>query len=63
MIKVNGENLNKANMTVKELLLSEGYSLARIAVELNGEILLKAEYDRLLCDGDCLEVVNFVGGG
>ena len=34
------------------------------AVELNEEILPKAEYaETVLKDGDVLEIVNFVGGG
>ena len=38
--------------------------MKRIAVELNGEILPKNEYaDRMLEDGDRMEVVTFVGGG
>ena len=45
-------------------LESAGYQMKRIAVELNGEILPKNEYaDRMLEDGDCMEVVTFVGGG
>ena len=35
-----------------------------IAVELNEEIVAKADYDKTtLKDGDVLEVVSFVGGG
>ena len=36
----------------------------RIAVELNEEILPKANYAAtVLKDGDVVEIVNFVGGG
>ena len=36
----------------------------RIAVERNGDIVPKAQYDEtMLCDGDVVEVVSFVGGG
>ena len=36
----------------------------RIAVELNGEVVPKAEHDGVvLRDGDRLEIINFVGGG
>jgi thiamine biosynthesis protein ThiS len=36
----------------------------RIAVELNREIVLKADYEKIsLREGDELELINFVGGG
>lgn len=50
--------------TVEQMLLAEGFTLQRIAVERNGEILPKAEYASVVtADGDIFEVVNFVGGG
>jgi thiamine biosynthesis protein ThiS len=37
---------------------------ARIAVELNREVVPKAEYEKItLREGDELELINFVGGG
>ena len=45
-------------------LEQEGYQMGRIAVECNGEIVPKAVYgEKILKDGDVLEVVSFVGGG
>jgi len=36
----------------------------RIAAELNREIVPKADYAKVtLCEGDELELINFVGGG
>ena len=36
----------------------------RVAVEINREVLPKAEYDHtMLNEGDVVEVINFVGGG
>lgn len=36
----------------------------RIAVELNREVVPKADYDKtILKAGDQLEIINFVGGG
>ena len=36
----------------------------RIAVELNREVVPKADYDNtILKSGDQLEIINFVGGG
>ena len=36
----------------------------RIAVEVNREVVPKAEYDKIvLKNGDVVEIINFVGGG
>lgn len=65
MIKLNGKEVNNADgLPLEKLLIGEGYSLQRIAVELNGEIIPKAQYGQTnIKDGDSLEVVSFVGGG
>ncbi len=64
MVKINGEEKKVLGKTVAEYLLSNGYDIKRVAVELNGEILPKAQYEcTSLKDGDSVEVVSFVGGG
>ncbi len=64
MVRINGENLDAAGKSVAEYLDFSGYDLARVAVELNGEIIPKAQYtDIVLKDGDSVEIVSFVGGG
>ena len=64
MVKINGEEKNAVAKTVSEYLSESGYDLKRVAVELNGDILPKAQYESvLLQDGDCMEIVSFVGGG
>ncbi len=64
MVKVNGEVMNIAGKTVSEYLASTSYDSKRIAVERNGEIVFKSQYDStVLKDGDVLEIVSFVGGG
>lgn len=64
MVKVNGVELNIAGKTVSEYLVSTNYDPKRIAVERNGDIVFKSRYgEMVLEDGDCLEVVSFVGGG
>lgn len=64
MVKINGEELAIAGRTVAEYLAESGYDTKRVAVELNGDILPKAQYDStVLQDGDSVEVVSFVGGG
>ena len=53
-----------SDINVKKYLIDSGYDLMRVAVELNGEILPKSEYENTnLNDGDSVEVVSFVGGG
>lgn len=65
MIKINGKETEvPAGITVEQMLLENGFSLQRIAVERNDEILPKADYGaETVQDGDVFEVVNFVGGG
>lgn len=64
MVKVNGEIKDIAGKTLSEYLLTTSYDLKRIAVERNGEIVFKSQYDRtVLADDDCIEIVSFVGGG
>ena len=64
MVKVNGEPKDIAGKTIAEYLATTNYDMKRIATELNGNIVPKAQYDEtVLQDGDSLEVVSFVGGG
>ena len=64
MVKINGEELNIAGRTVAEFLSESGYDIKRVAVELNGDILPKVQYDNaVLKNGDSVEIVSFVGGG
>lgn len=64
MVKINAEEKNIAGMTVTEYLATTNYNPKRIAVERNGNIVPKSQYDNtVLQDGDSVEVVSFVGGG
>ena len=64
MVKVNGTELDIAGKTVSEYLTTTNYDPKRIAVERNGDIVFKSQYDvTILKDGDRLEIVGFVGGG
>lgn len=63
MIILNGESCEKAD-TLLALLNEKNYRIDRIAVEINGVIIKKADYEKTtLNDGDKIEVVSFVGGG
>ena len=64
MVRINGENLDVVGKSVADYLNSAGYDLMRVAVELNGDIVPKAQYaDTVFKYGDNVEVVSFVGGG
>ena len=64
MVKINGTELDIAGKTVSEYLATTDYDPKRIAVERNGDIVFKSQYDvTILKDGDRLEIVSFVGGG
>lgn len=65
MIKINGEYIeNLKDKTVAAYLMESGYDINRVAVERNGDILPKIQYDStILQDGDSVEIVSFVGGG
>ena len=65
MIKINGKEAEVIlGATVEQMLLEQGFSLQRVAVERNGEILPKSIYAKEeVRDGDVFEVVSFVGGG
>lgn len=63
-IQINGEYREVLSKTVVDLLESLGIDPKRVAVELNMEILPKAEYsEKAIADGDKIEIVHFVGGG
>ncbi len=65
MVKVNGEVVQDADgMSVSEFLSTHGYPDKMIAVECNGTIISRKDWDEVtLKDGDAVEVVRFVGGG
>jgi len=63
-IQINGELREVSRTTVLGLLESLGIDPKRVAVELNTEILPKAEYaEKTIADDDRIEIVHFVGGG
>jgi thiamine biosynthesis protein ThiS len=64
-LRINGqERVLPEGSTVAVLLEQLGMAKDRVAIEHNGAIVPKADYDRaLLADGDTLEIVQFVGGG
>ncbi len=65
-IIINGdkyENLPKG-MSLANLLVHLNVPEGKIAVERNLEIVSKSAYaTTLLCEGDELEIIHFIGGG
>ncbi len=64
MVRINGTPTDASGRTIREYLSRTAYDPARIAIEKNGEIVPKSQYDTaVLEDGDSIEIVSFVGGG
>lgn len=54
----------RSGTTVADLLHDLDIKAERVAVELNLEVLDRVTFDqRLLKDGDRLEIIGFIGGG
>lgn len=62
---VNGQVYHTDCSVKLTVLLDElGYDQTKIAVELNGMIISRANYAKTnIQQDDCLEIVSFVGGG
>jgi len=64
-LKINGtESETQDGITISGLLETLQIESARVAVEVNLQIVKKCNFDdHALKDGDAVEIVNFVGGG
>ena len=64
-IQVNGQGREiAAGSTVANLLGELGITQPHVAVEVNLEVVPRAEHrDTILSDGDRVEIVTLVGGG
>ena len=64
-MKINGTEVVLAvGISLLTYLRQQDYQLSRIAVEYNGEILKREQYESVILQPeDCLEIVSFVGGG
>ena len=65
MVTVNGkQELLKESVSVRRFLEQGNYRTDRVAVEKNGTIVPKKNYEEtMINDGDKIEIVSFVGGG
>jgi thiamine biosynthesis protein ThiS len=64
-IRLNGgEHEASQGDTLRSLLETMSLPTGRVAVELNGRVVARAEFEHIeIREGDVLEVVHFVGGG
>jgi thiamine biosynthesis protein ThiS len=64
-VELNGKTTELTDIkTVGDLIRSKDLKPQMVAVELNGEIVPREQFDEQpLSDGDRLEIVHFVGGG
>jgi len=64
-VYVNGESREiQGNPSLAELITELDLPAARIAVEVNREVVRRGEWgSRILQDEDKIEIVHFVGGG
>ena len=65
-LKINGniKSFDDSSMTVEGLVVKLNLLGKRIAIEKNGTIISKSEFQNItLQDGDQLEIVGAVGGG
>lgn len=66
LITINGKprSFEAANLSVAELVQQLELVGKRLAIECNGEIVPRSQFDAIqLSDGDKLEIVGAVGGG
>jgi sulfur carrier protein len=53
-----------SDLTVRELVVHLGFTEGPVAVEVNRDVVPRAQHaERKVADGDEVEIVHFVGGG
>ena len=63
-INGNAKQLDSENMTIAALVVTLNLAGKRLAIEKNGEIVPRSQFDTVnLQEGDMLEIVGAVGGG
>ena len=64
LINGNVKEFDGENMTISVLVVTLNLVGKRLAIEKNGEIVPRSQFDTaMLNDGDKLEIVGAVGGG
>ena len=61
---INGQKLELKELKFMDFIKEKGLKIEFIALELNGEIIPKSEFENLILkENDKAEIVSFVGGG
>jgi len=62
---INGIERNiTSNLTLEALLIELGHANKKVALEVNEEIIPRSELrNKLVVNGDKIEIINAVGGG
>ncbi|HAA2193943.1 sulfur carrier protein ThiS [Campylobacter coli] len=61
---INGQKLELKELKFVDFIKEKGLKIELIALELNGEIVPKSEFENLILkENDKAEIVSFVGGG
>ena len=61
---INGEKLEFKELKFMDFIKEKGLKIELIALELNGEIIPKSEFENLILkENDKAEIVSCVGGG
>ena len=63
-INGNAKQIDSENVTIAALMVTLNLAGKRLAIEKNGEIVPRSQFDTVnLQEGDMLEIVGAVGGG
>ena len=63
MVRINGKDIEAAGQNLLAYLTDQEYRTDRIAIELNGDIVSRKDYDKVtLKDGDSMEIVHLSAG-
>ena len=61
---INGQKLELKELKFMDFIKEKGLKIELVALELNGEIIPKSEFENLILkENDKAEIVSFVGGG
>ncbi len=63
-ITLNGEPISIHPCSLLELITDHNISIETIIVEINNQIVTKANYDKtMITDKDTIEIIRYIGGG
>ncbi len=63
-MRINGKEIAAEGKTIAQVLRERAVDFSNVAVEKNGQIVPKSQYESVqLTAEDVLEIVSFVGGG